>query len=309
MPTGPERLSASLRPAFVSMLTFCPGHTTRHPPSAESSSHRVEQRRDGLHARRRVDEAKAHARLAAPRRRLRERDLLAEHPIRPRQVLHLRPSRPPEQDDRQRRLRDELEVRAPADLLRRRPGHVQNRLHGLPVGTRAVRREGEPEGEAAHATGEVVGVVRRRPFARGVDVLEVLGLLSERRRGKAWIAVEDRGAVERREQPLVRVDHDRVGPLDPVEQRPDGGGGESRAAVRAVDVQPDAEPPADLGDAGEIVDVAAVRRAAGRGDGEDAVEVLAVQRRLQRLPRQPPALVVWNGKHVDVHDASRRPDR
>ena len=59
-------------------------------------------------------------------------------------------------------------------------------------------------------------------------------------RASVGIAVEQRRAVERREQPLVRVDDERVGGLDSVEPVADARREQRGAAVRGVDVHPEA---------------------------------------------------------------------
>ena len=79
---------------------------------------------------------------------------------------------------------------------------------------------------------------------------------------------EERGAIEGREEPLVRVHDERVGVFDAGEDvahlRHDGG----NATVRTVDVQPDPFTPADLGDRGNRIDARDARRANG-GDARE----------------------------------------
>ena len=74
-----------------------------------------------------------------------------------------------------------------------------------------------------------------------------------------------RRAIDRREQPLVRVDDDRIGALDslpgPAELRAD----HRRAGVRGVDVQPDVLALADLGQVRDRIDRGR-RRRPDRGD-------------------------------------------
>ena len=79
-----------------------------------------------------------------------------------------------------------------------------------------------------------------------------------------------RGAVERREQPLVGIDDERVGPFESGELVPDRGGEQGGAAVGAVDVEPQRALLGHVGHPGEIVDDAGVGRP-GRGDNADDV--------------------------------------
>ena len=86
------------------------------------------------------------------------------------------------------------------------------------------------------------------------------------------VAVDDGRAVERREQPLVRIDRDRVGGLDAAKQRPGPFGEQCGAAVGGVDVQPQAVRVTHLGDTGEVVDGTGVRSPGCRHDAGNVVE-------------------------------------
>ena len=130
-----------------------------------------------------------------------------------------------------------------------------------------------------------------------------------RRRPLTRIAIQDGRAVERGEQPLVRVHDERVGALDPVEERPNRRRRESGASVRAVHVHPKTEPLAHVGDGGKVVDDARVRRARRRAHGEDTVEVEALEGSVQGLAGETTVLVGRDLDHVDVHDPSRHRDR
>ena len=98
--------------------------------------------------------------------------------------------------------------------------------------------------------------------------------------------------------------------LDAGVRRPHRRGGEARAAVGAVDVQPHAELAADLGDGGEVVDDAEVGRARRRHDGEEGLGSVVQQHLAQARRRDSRQLVVHG--HVDqlgVHDVAGRLDR
>ena len=86
-------------------------------------------------------------------------------------------------------------------------------------------------------------------------------------RASAGLAVEQRGAVERGEQPLVGVDDERVRLLDAGEAVAHARREQRRAAVGAVDVEPQPALARDLAHAGEVVDDAGVGRAGGRHHG------------------------------------------
>ena len=101
--------------------------------------------------------------------------------------------------------------------------------------------------------------------------LEVLGVLGVHRLGQVGPAVDQRGAVEGGEEPLVRVDDERVGALETPELIPHRRGEERRrAAVGAVDMEPQPVLVGDVGHTVEIVDDARVGRSR-RGDHTDHV--------------------------------------
>jgi len=76
--------------------------------------------------------------------------------------------------------------------------------------------------------------------------------------GQSRLAVDEGGTVERGEEPLVRVHHEGVGPLDSGEEGAGTGGQESRSPVGGVDVEPQAPVSGHLGDPGQVVDDAGV---------------------------------------------------
>jgi len=113
------------------------------------------------------------------------------------------------------------------------------------------------------------------------------------------LAIEQRGAVERREQPLVGIDDERVGPLEAVELGPDRRREERSTAVRAVDVKPQRSFLGHVSQTREIVDEAGVGRAGG-GDHADHVvgAGMVLQRSAERGSRQP---VVFSGNDERLH--------
>ena len=85
--------------------------------------------------------------------------------------------------------------------------------------------------QPAGPSGQVVGVVARVPFLGivAVEDVEVRGVLGVDRLGQIGLAVDQRGAVEGREQPLVGIDDERVGPFEAGELGP---GPRARTAPR-----------------------------------------------------------------------------
>jgi len=99
-----------------------------------------------------------------------------------------------------------------------------------------VRGEREPEGQPARPAAQVDGVVGGIELAP-LHVLEIAGLLGVRRPGQLGVAVEQGAGVERREEPLVRVDDERVAALDAVEPVAHRRRRQRRAAVRPIDAE------------------------------------------------------------------------
>ncbi len=147
----------------------------------------------------------------------------------PRGVLPGVPAPAAEQHHPEFGLADQLQVVPAADLVRGLPGQPDRRLDGLGVGIDPVHRQREPQRQAPGPPGEVVGVVGRVPLARPVvDDVQVGGVLLVHRTRHRRFPVQQGGAVERGEQPLVRVHDERVGVLDPVV----GGAGRSARTGR-----------------------------------------------------------------------------
>ena len=163
-------------------------------------------------------------------------------------------------------------------------GDVERRLDGRRVGVGAVGRQAEPQREAAGAAREVEREVARVPLV-AADHVEVRAVLGVGGAGEGRLAVHEGGAVVRREQPLVGVDAEAVGALEPAAQLGRRRRAQRRAAVGGVDVQPQPVLGADVGDRVELVDGADVRRAEVGDDGEQAVG--ARLRRASPAARRP----------------------
>ena len=120
------------------------------------------------------------------------------------------------------------------------------------------------------------------------------------RLGQPRLPVDQGGAVEGGEQPLVGIDHERVDPLDAAEALPDRRGEQCGAAVGAVHVEPELAFLGHVGHAVEVVDDAGVGGAPGGHHGDDVVAPrVGGQRGPQGLAGQ--AMVV--DRHEERFDA------
>ena len=137
--------------------------------------------------------------------------------------------------------------------------------------------------------GSTFGAHRLAHAARGTDGEEVLlrglfrayftegrllsdhGVLRVHRFGQIGPSVEQGGAVEWREQPLVGIDDERVGTVEPGEDPPGRWCEESRGpSIGTVDVEPQRMLRCDVGYSVEVVHDSCVRRPGG-GDHTDRV--------------------------------------
>ncbi len=105
---GPMAVS-TLRPSAPLHLDV--RRRRRRRRSDRRSAQRGEDERDVVDRRAGIDEAEPQAGLAAPCRRHRERESLAEHAVRPRGVVRGGPPDAAKQDDRELGLHEELDVR------------------------------------------------------------------------------------------------------------------------------------------------------------------------------------------------------
>ncbi len=133
-------------------------------------------------------------------------------------------------------------------------------------------------------------------------------MLGMSKRGEPRLAVDQRGAVVGSEQPLVRIDAEAVDAVDANEFLPGRRRTQRRQAVGTIDVQPQPEMFADIGDFIETVDRTGVGGTAVGNDGKDAVGIMR-QHRSKRLPGHPPTAISLDRQNVDVHDPCRSADR
>ena len=149
---------------------------------------------------------------------------------------------------------------------RRADGAVDDRAER--VG--AVRAEAHPHPQRPEPAGERQAVLGEPHLAGGDPARRVGEVGGDDGEGGAvgrLVAHEDEPDVDRRLHPLVEVEGERVGPLDARARRRRPAEGEE-AADRAVDVEPQALPLAEVGDRVEVVERAGVDRAGAGDDGE-----------------------------------------
>ena len=132
----------------------------------------------------------------------------------------------------------------------------------LPDRAGPVHPQDHPELEGAEAAAELHPGVHQIPHGRLLGRLQQV--LRREREGLAQHvhppAVE-RAEVDRREEPLVRVDHERVGAFCACQQVPMRRQQPGHATVRGVHVQPEAFALADVGDGRHRIDAGRRRRA------------------------------------------------
>ena len=257
-----------------------------------------------------MEEHQAADGLALPGGGRDEGDLCRQQPVRPRVVVGGVPALPAEQHDTERGLAQQGQVRRQLDLAGDLPRQPQRGLDRIAVRIGPVDHEAEPQRQTAGPARQVVRVVGRVPLVGPVvDGVEVRRLLGVDRPRELRGAVEQGRAVERRVQPLVRVDHEGVGELEAVVQRPDRRCEDAGPAVGAVDVEPQAEITCGLPDAAQVVDDPGVRRAARRDDRDDGRGVrVSGESRTERIAGQSMVGHV-DDERVDVEDVEGVPHR
>ncbi len=176
--------------------------------------------------------------------------------------------RPPEGHDREGRGRRDLD---PFLALEHAAEGARENEVTAEAGPHAGRSEGaqrHPHLEGAEPAAELHAVVHvlahRLPFGR----LEIVRHHGEGAPHALHAAEEERGALDRHEHPLVRVEDDGVRALPAREERAHLRQRRRRARVRRVHVEPDALAQADVGERGQRVDGRHGRRPGGRDDGD-----------------------------------------
>ncbi len=129
------------------------------------------------------------------------------------------------------------------------------------------------------------------------------------RLGQIGLAVEQGGAVERREQPLVGIDDERVGLFESRELVPDRGGEQRGSAVGAVDVEPQIALVRHLGHAGEIVDDAGVGRPGRGDDADDVVGPRMLRQHIAQARAGQAVILGGDDERLDADDVERLADR
>ena len=170
-----------------------------------------------------------------------------------------------EADDAEGHRRQTLPPGRRVDPPRKRPRQVHVRLEALADARGPEVAQHHPQLQRAEATPELDAGVHQVLHRRGLGGLQVLGDQRERLPQQVHApAVEDR-TVKRREEPLVRVDDQRVGPLRAAEGGAPRGQHRHHARVGRIDMEPDALGLAQVRDVVHRID----RRGRGRADGRD----------------------------------------
>ena len=195
-----------------------------------------------------------HARRAGRPARLADRDPGLARALHgggdPRELRGIRAGLGHEADHRQRSLVDH----SPAALAQPGPQQVAQPAVALDLG-RVPGASGGGERHEHLQADEAPGPLRAREIrVGGVGARHVAGGHAEGAREVARVAGEKHARAHRRREPLVGVDRHGVGPLDPLEQRPQPLGEADRARPSGVDVEVQAELPAEAGDRRQRVD-------------------------------------------------------
>ena len=136
----------------------------------------------------------------------------------------------------------------------------------------AERADDHPELEGPEPAAELDAVIHIIDDLVAVLRGQVLGDQGERPAQDLRLPGEEHRAVHGREQPFVRVHHQRVGLVYPSEQVPHLGHRHGRAAVGAIDVEPEV---LALGDGGDILNGIHRGHARGAGGGHHGKRLVA----------------------------------
>jgi len=254
-----------------------------------------------------MEEAQPSGGLVLPFRRHDEGHARVQEPTSPFGVMPAGPADAPEQHHAQFRLADELQAGVAVDAPSGIPGELECGFNRLAVCLSAVHRQGEPQRQAAGAPGHMQRILA------GVDLLGpdlvVGGVLGQGRRRELRPPEDQRRGVDRREQPFVRVDHQRVGVLDPGEAATRAGREQGRSAVGGIHVEPQVPLGGDRGHAVQIIDDPGVGGAGGRHDGDHGLGLrVPGECGMEGLAGQP-VIVSGNLQRVGADDVQRLGDR
>src|SRR6185437_12269706 len=142
-----------------------------------------------------------------------------------------------------------------------------------------------------------------------VDDVQVGGVLLVHGPGHRRVPVQQRGAVERREQPLVRVHDERVGMLDTVVASPDTRREQAGPAVGTVHVEPQLVLAGHLGHAGQVVDDARVRGPRRGHHRGHRARIPAIRQRRPQPRTGQPMILGPNDQRLHLADPQRVGDR
>jgi hypothetical protein len=211
-----------------------------------------------------------------------------------------------QRDDAEVDRREQLERRRPLDVGGGVTGEVDGSVDRVAERVEPERLHRQPHLDGAARARELepaIGEVRPRLCG---DVAEIVGRDGERALEPVGLANEQGAALDRLEEPLVRVERHRVGPVDARKRAPAALGENGEPAVRGVDVEPHVGLAAQVGELAQRVDGARVGRAGVRAHGErgEPAPAIGVDRGGERRERQPESRV--DGKHA--HSLGAKPE-
>src|SRR3954468_21686728 len=173
-----------------------------------------------------------------------------------------------EADEREWDRRDDLPIRIgmhPVGELSRE-GAVWADAGGAPLRSEATNDH--PQLERTEAAAELHAVIHEVDHRLALGGHEVFVHERERLLEHVGSGREERRAIKRGEEPLVRIDDEGIGVIDAIEDvshlRHDRG----NAAIGTVDMDPDRLATTDLGNGGDWIDARGARRADGGDAGE-----------------------------------------
>ena len=146
------------------------------------------------------------------------------------------------------------------------------------------------------------GKVGRVPLGCVGQDVKIRGVLGVRRTTDRGIPVDQCAGVERRIQPFVRVDDERIDVAQPREVLLGARGEHRRDAVSAVDVNPNVVGAADFDNTRDVIHDSEVRCAPRSDDRKDSVPIPG-KSFLNHLAIEAPVGANRNLDDVDIHDA------
>ena len=206
----------------------------------------------------------------------------------------------PEADDSQGLGGEQLQLFPGSDPCLRAPRQGDGSRDFLAVCGHAVPLHRQPDAQGAEGPGELEAAVAEVDvFGAPLGVLQVGRHDAESRFEPAGVAREETAGFVRLEEPLVGIECEAVGTLDPFEQGPGLRVQHREPAVRGVDVIPDSLVTRDFRQLGQRVDASRIRRSGGGDQAEGLKAVGAVLTDGRDETRRPDSERVVGGHGAD----------